>query len=89
MTGDFSDSFTRHSLRIQRHLVRILFMHLFGCRQSSLLVAGHRFSLFAVQGLLIVVASLVANHGFQDSRASVVVAHGVQSVGSVTVGSQA
>ena len=77
MTGDFSDSFTRHSLRIQRHLVH----YLFGCSRSSLLVAGHGFSMFAVQGLLIVVVSLVANHGFQDSRASVVVAHGIQSVG--------
>ena len=89
MTGHFSDSFTRHSLRIQRYFVYILFSHLFGCSQSSLLVAGHGFSRFAVQGLLIGAASLVENHGFQDSRASLVIAHGIQSVGSVTVGAQA
>ena len=38
-----------------------------------------------VRRLLIVVASLVAEHGLLGARASVVVARGVQSAGSVVV----
>ena len=58
-----------------------------GCAESSLpcglslAVESRGHSLVAVLGPLIAVASLVAEHGFQGSQASVVVALGLKSCG--------
>ena len=51
----------------------------------SLVAASGEFSLAAVLGLVIEVASLAEEHTFQGSWASVVVVPGLQTTGSVTV----
>ena len=55
------------------------------CAGFSLVSANGGYSLAAVLGLLIVVASLVAKHGLQGRQASVAVAPGLQSTGSIVV----
>ena len=55
------------------------------CSGSSLVVVSGANSLVLVRGLLIVVASLVAEHRLQGMPASVVVIHGLQSTGSIAV----
>ena len=61
---------------------------IFGCAGSSLLhglslvVVSRGYSLVAVCGLLTALASLVAEHGLQGPRASVVVTPRLQSTGS-------
>ena len=63
----------------------LFFKFIFGCARSSLL-HGHFFScgdwellFIAVHGLLLMVASLIAEHGLGGARTSVVVAHGPNS----------
>ena len=56
------------------------------CRAGFSLVSASRgYSRVAVHGLLIAVASLVAEHRLQGARASVVVAPGRSSSGSIVV----
>ena len=52
------------------------------CKDFSPVAASGGYSLVAVLGLFIVVASLVVEHRLQGTRASVVVAHGLSSFGS-------
>ena len=63
--------------------VAVLSLHC--CTGFSLVAASMGYSLAEVLRLLIVVASLVAEHGLQSTQASVVVAPGLQSTGSVVV----
>ena len=59
---------------------------IFGCAGSSLLhellSSCRSYSLVAVQGFLVAVASLVEGHGLWGTRVSVAVAHGLRSCGS-------
>ena len=50
---------------------------LYCCSGFSPIMASDSYSLVAVQGLLFVVASLVSEHGLQNTGASVVVAPGL------------
>ena len=59
-------------------MVFVLFI--FGSAGSFWLLGNY--SLVAVQRPLVVVASLVSEHGLQDKRASEVSAHGLSSCGS-------
>ena len=72
--------------------LRLLFIWLHGVfvalHKLSLIVASRAYSLVVVLGLLIVVivvASLVAEHGFKGTRASVVVALRLWSTDAVVV----
>ena len=56
-------------------------LFIFGCAGLSLAVASGVCSLVAVYGLLIVVASLVAEHRLQSTQASVIVVCGLSSCG--------
>ena len=58
---------------------KCIYLFIYGCVGSSLLRTGFLF--IAVCGLLIVVASLVAEHGALGACASVVVARGLSSCG--------
>ena len=63
----------------------ILFLAVLGlhcCTGFSLVVARGGYSLMAMHGLLISVASLVAGHGIYSMQASAVVAPGLLSTGS-------
>ena len=51
----------------------------------SLVAASRGYSLVVVCQLLVVVASLVAEHGLQAYKASVVAAPGLQNAGSAVV----
>ena len=55
------------------------------CVGFSLGAASRRYSLAVVRGLLIMVVSLVAEHRLQSAQASVVVAPGLWTTGSVAV----
>ena len=55
---------------------------LYCCRGFSLVVASESYSPAVVHGLLIAVASLVAEYGLQGTQALVVSAHGLSSFGS-------
>ena len=55
------------------------------CTGFSLVAVNGGYSLVAVPGLLITLASLVKEHGLQGAQASAVVAPGLQSTGSVVV----
>ena len=55
------------------------------CTGFSLVAVNGGYSLVAVPGLLITLASLVEEHGLQGAQASAVVAPGLQSTGSVVV----
>ena len=62
----------------------ILFLAVLGvhcCTGFSLVVARGGYSLMAMHGLLISVASLVAGHGIYSMQASAVVAPGLLSTG--------
>ena len=52
------------------------------CASLSLVADGGGCSLVAMRGLLIAVASLVAEHGLKDSQASAAAALGLSSCGS-------
>ena len=69
---------------------KILFIYLAmlslrSCVGFFLVVTSRSYALVAVCGLLITVASLVAEHGFQGAWASVVVAPALWNTGSVVV----
>ena len=55
------------------------------CVGFSLGAASRRYSLAVVRGLLIMVVSLVAEHRLQSAQASVAVAPGLWTTGSVAV----
>jgi len=59
-------------------LILLAVLGLCGCTGFSLVVADGTSSLVEVRGLLIAVASLVAEHRLQGERASVVAAPGLQ-----------
>ena len=69
----------------------ILFLFIFSCEGLrfsagfSLVVASGDYFLGVVHGLLIVVASLIAERGLNSTQASVVVSPGLQSKGSGVV----
>ena len=66
----------------------LIILFIFGCdglhcyMGFSLVAANGSYSLIVVHGLLIMVASLVAEHGLKGSQASVAAACGLSSCGS-------
>ena len=70
----FLESCLNLSFYFIKNIYIYIYLFIFGCAESLLLQQTH-LSLVAVCSLLIVVVSLVVEHGFQGSWASVDVAH--------------